>query len=64
MLVGMTELLNVENIPDQSGLYRAWELAFGQVCKTTTKVSRPDFAGLAWNATHAVLRLLDSRLPS
>jgi nuclear pore complex protein Nup188 len=31
MLVGMTELLNVENIPDQAGLHRAWELTFGQV---------------------------------
>jgi nuclear pore complex protein Nup188 len=31
MLVGMTELLNVENIPDQQGLYTAWELTFGGV---------------------------------
>jgi nuclear pore complex protein Nup188 len=33
MLVGMTELLNVENIPDQNGLHRAWELTFGQVSR-------------------------------
>ena len=35
MLVGMTELLNVENIPDQAGLHRAWELTFGQVSLTS-----------------------------
>lgn len=27
----MTELLNVENIPDQEGLHKAWELTFGGV---------------------------------
>ena len=35
MLVGMTELLNVENIPDQAGLHRAWELTFGQVSQAS-----------------------------
>ena len=29
LLVGTTELLNVENIPDQVGLYKAWETTFG-----------------------------------
>jgi len=64
MLVGMTELLNVENIPDQTGLHRAWELTFGQVCYLTTVVMAPaDIVGVTWHATHAMLRFLASRLP-
>lgn len=30
LLIGSTELLNIENVPDQQGLYSAWETTFGQ----------------------------------
>lgn len=48
LLVGMTELLNVENIPDQQGLYRAWESTFGQGAPGTRVLLAADF----WQVDH------------
>ncbi|WRT69208.1 uncharacterized protein IL334_006192 [Kwoniella shivajii] len=43
LLIGLSELVQLESIADRPGLYRAWELVFGEGSKSTSSLLAADY---------------------